>query len=203
MHHLLKYNRFINERISFNRFDVISVDMETSYLTIQSEKEMFTKFIMFLNKNINRINKLLFFINDTTKKEYYNFLLDAGLNKKLLEKSEIKLKMYCFYGQDLHNDFMGSFKNYDALINQIKKADKDYNDLLHKTKRDVSKSNAEIPLTTKENFYLQKKVFNKLKQYHNIFLVGGLKTQCLFEIEAYLKALNKKYFKYKPFIYGF
>lgn len=161
---------------------------------------------------MREFDKILYLFNnkyspskvDDTQKDVKQMLRDAGADEELMSKIILFEKQY-WYFRDVIDSGLVSEEDMITLIKLMVQL----NELSAKNiAKDTLQKILKSDIATKKisagiwKFEYDPKLLNELADWDNSVLVGGLRKQCLAEIELYLKALGINFKENQKYIYG-
>lgn len=163
-------------------------------------------------KYMRGFDKILYFFNnkysptkvEDTEKDVKLMLRDAGADESLFAKIIFFEKQYWYFRDVIDsglvsNEDMITLLKLMVQLNETSAQNIDYDTL---TKIVKSKRVADKLCCGLWKFEYDPRVLNELADWENSVLVGGLRKQCLAEIELYLGALGIAYTENQKYIYG-
>ena len=186
---------------------LVVIDVQPEY---KKSIHWFNEFISLLNKNYKKFKNIVFLYNgrdtvgEMNEQEYKYWLIEEGLDEKVLDKIEFYDKGYAFF-----RFCMDSGQNHDSIVNLVKmmreknindsrELDKDFWDAFVERYGDEDIRNL---LEHADDMINIPDLMDFINNYDNILLAGGAREECLKEVTVALDALDKKYKIYEPYIY--
>jgi hypothetical protein len=195
------FKQFINENI---KPDLIIVDIQPDYERYITNTSFHIKeFCDWLNKNHTKFNKIYFLYNgedmglDSWADISY-WYSEHGLDQIKVVGESFE-KGYGFFREPMDDGY-----ERDDIIKVVRfMIENDITDIRDTTdylSLDIADDLKEA-LSNEKVYMSLPDVVNLLKKTNNSIIVGGGENECLAEVEIILSALDKKYDKYKRFVY--